>query len=98
MRETITRQGILMAIGKRKKPKQHPLWIAHSDLASRSGQLFCTRLNCLRDDDGFDVWLGQECAPHFSEIGPSFDPARGLLPDAFFAVHLEGFDSERLIV
>ena len=39
-----------MAIGKRKKPKQQPLWIMRSDLVSNSGHPFYTRLT--RKDTG----------------------------------------------
>jgi len=85
-----------MAIGKRKKPKQQPLWIAHSDLAPRGGHPFYTRLNRLLDDDGFDVWLEQQCAPYFSEVGrPSIPP--GAYFRMLFIGYLEGFHSERAI-
>jgi IS5 family transposase len=85
-----------MALGKRKKPKQQPLWIAHSDLAPKGGHPFYTRLNRLLDDDGFDAWLERECAPYFSEIGrPSIPP--GVYFRMLFVGYLEGFQSERAI-
>jgi len=85
-----------MAIGKRKKPKQQPLWIAHSDLAPRGGHPFYTRLNRLLDDDGFDAWLERDCAPYFSEVGrPSIPP--GVYFRMLFIGYLEGFASERAI-
>lgn len=85
-----------MAIGKRKKPKQQPLWIAHSDLAPRGGNPFYTRLNRLFDDDGFDAWLERECVPYFSEGGrPSIPP--GVYFRMLFIGYLEGFPSERAI-
>jgi transposase len=96
MRKTITKQVILMAIGKRKKPKQQPLWIAHSDLAPRGGHPFYTRLNRLLDEDGFDAWLEQECAPYFAAGGrPSIPP--GVYFRMLFIGYLEGFQSERSI-
>lgn len=85
-----------MAIGKRKKPKQQPLWVAHHDLAPKSGHPFYTRLNRLLDDDGFDAWLEKECAPYFSENGrPSIPP--GVYFRMLFIGYLEGFSSERAI-
>jgi len=85
-----------MAIGKRRKHKQLPLWIAHSDLAPRGGHPFYSRLNRLFDDDGFDVWLEQECTPFFSEAGrPSIPP--GVYFRMLFTGYLEGFQSERSI-
>lgn len=85
-----------MAIGKRNKPKQQPLWVATSDLAPRSGHSFYTRLNRLLDEDGFDAWLEQECAPCFAAGGrPSIPP--GVYFRMLFVGYLEGFQSERSI-
>jgi len=85
-----------MAIGKRNKPKQQPLWIAANDLAPRSGHPFYTRLNGLLDNDGFDAWLEQECVPYFASGGrPSIPP--GVYFRMLFVGYLEGFQSERNI-
>jgi IS5 family transposase len=85
-----------MAIGKRKKPKQQPLWIAHNALASNSGHPFYTRLNRLLDDDGFDTWIEGECTPYFADGGrPSIPP--GVYFRMLFVGYLEGFQSERSI-
>lgn len=85
-----------MAIGKRNKPKQRTLWVATSDLAPRSGHSFYTRLNRLLDEDGFDAWLEQECAPCFAAGGrPSIPP--GVYFRMLFVGYLEGFQSERSI-
>jgi IS5 family transposase len=85
-----------MAVGKRNKPKQQPLWISHRDLVTSSGHPFYTRLNRLLDDDGFDSWLEGECAPYFSEGGrPSIPP--GVYFRMLFVGYLEGFPAERAI-
>lgn len=85
-----------MAIGKRKKPKQQPLWIAHNALASNGGHPFYTRLNRLLDDDGFDTWIEGECTPYFANGGrPSIPP--GVYFRMLFVGYLEGFQSERSI-
>lgn len=85
-----------MAIGKRNKPKQKALWIAHSDLVPRSGHPFYTKLNRLLDKDGFDAWLEETCAPYFAEGGrPSIPP--GVYFRMLFLGYLEGFPSERSI-
>lgn len=85
-----------MAIGKRNKPKQKALWIAHSDLAPRSGHPFYTKLNRLLDKDGFDAWLEEACAPYFAAGGrPSIPP--GVYFRMLFLGYLEGFSSERSI-
>jgi IS5 family transposase len=65
-------------------------------LAPRGGHPFYTRLNRLLDDDGFDVWLEQQCTPYFSEVGrPSIPP--GAYFRMLFIGYLEGFQSERAI-
>ncbi len=51
--DNIIMQRSSEAIGKSKKPKQQPLWIAATDLAPRSGHPFYTRLNQLLEEDGF---------------------------------------------
>ena len=85
-----------MAIGKRNKPKQQPLWIAASNLAPRSGHPFYIRLNDLLDNDGFDTWLEQESVPYFATGGrPSIPP--GVYFRMLFVGYLEGFQSERSI-
>lgn len=85
-----------MAIGRRNKPKQQTLWVATSDLAPRSGHPFYTRLNSLLDEDTFDAWLEQECAPYFAAGGrPSIPP--GVYFRMLFVGYLEGFQSERSI-
>ena len=85
-----------MAIGKRKKPKQQPLWIARSDLAPRSGHPFYTKLNDLLDEDGFDQWIEEECRPFFAKGGrPSIPP--GVYFRMLFIGYLEGLPSERSI-
>lgn len=85
-----------MSIGKRKKPKQQPLWIAHNVLASNSGHPFYTKLNRLLDDDGFDTWIEGECTPYFADGGrPSIPP--GVYFRMLFVGYLEGFQSERAI-
>jgi hypothetical protein len=64
-----------MAIGKRNKPKQQKLWVATSNLSPRSGHPFYSKLNSLLDEDTFDAWLEQECAPYFAAGGrPSIPP------------------------
>ena len=85
-----------MAIGKRNRPKQKPLWILPSDLPQRSGHSFYSRLNHLLDKDGFDAWLEQECTPFFAAGGrPSIPP--GVYFRMLFVGYLEGFQSERAI-
>jgi len=85
-----------MAIGKRNTPKQQKLWVATSDLAPRSGHPFYSKLNSLLDEDTFDAWLEQECAPYFAAGGrPSIPP--GVYFRMLFVGYLEGFQSERSI-
>ena len=85
-----------MVLGKRMKLKQQRLWISHSDLAFRSGHPFYSKLNCLLDEDDFDIWLEEKCVLYFAEGGCS-----SILPGVYFRMfflgYLEGFPSERSI-
>lgn len=85
-----------MAIGKRNKPKQRPLWVAAHELVPQSGHPFYSRLNKLLDADGFDAWIEEECTSYFAAKGrPSIPP--GVYFRMLFVGYLEGFQSERSI-
>lgn len=84
-----------MAMGKRRKSRQRPLWIAGSDLAASPGHPFYERLNRVLDEEGFDGFSEAVCGKFYADrVGrPSLAPAvyfRLLLIGYF-----EGIDSER---
>lgn len=86
-----------MAMGKRRKVRQRPLWIAGGDLARSPGHPFYERLNRILEEEGFDAFVEEQCARFYADrVGrPSLPPAvyfRLLLIGYF-----EGLDSERAI-
>ncbi len=86
-----------MAMGKKRRENQEPLWVSGSDLPRSSGHPFYERLNAVLESSGFDEFVESECAGFYAErMGrPSLPPGRyfRLLMLGFF----EGLGSEREI-
>ncbi len=86
-----------MAMGKRRE-RQRGLWVPTSSLAKSPGHPFYERLSRLLDEQGFDVFVEQECARFYAPkmVLPS------LAPTVYFRLlligYFEGIDSERGIV
>ena len=84
-----------MAMGKKRRGDQEPLWVSGSDLPRSSGHPFYERLNDLLESAGFDEFAESECARFYAErLGrPS------LCPGTYFRLlllgYFEGLDSER---
>ena len=84
-----------MAMGKRRRRTQKPLWIEASSVKRSAGHPFYERLSQLLEQHGFDELVEQECRGFYAETmgRPSLAPAvyfRMLLIGYF-----EGIDSER---
>lgn len=84
-----------MAMGKRKREHQQPLFIGHQDLPQSQGHPFYTGLNELLSAHGFDDWVEEVCAPFYTDkIGrPSLAP--GIYFRCLLVGYFEGIDSER---
>jgi hypothetical protein len=55
-----------MAMGtRRKRQRQHELWVAASDLPTTAAHPFYQRLNALLDADHFDVFVEGICQPFY---------------------------------
>jgi transposase len=84
-----------MAMGKRKKQRQEPLWVATSDLPASPGHPFYQRLNQILESHGFDSFVEGLCRRFYAPgVGrPSLPPGR------YFRLMLlgyfEGLSSER---
>ena len=84
-----------MAMGRRKKSRQKALWVASEDLGRGPGHPFYERLNRVLDDEDFDAFVEEHCAPFYAERQgrPSLAPA------VYFRLLLIGYferiDSER---
>ena len=87
--------GWSMAMGRRRKERQTPLWVAAESVARSPGHPFYERLNRVLDEAGFDEFIEQVCGKFYAErIGrPSLPPA------VYFRLQMIGYferiDSER---
>lgn len=84
-----------MAMGRRRRRTQKPLWIEASSVKRGAGHPFYERLSQLLEQHGFDELVEQECRGFYAErMGrPS------LAPTVYFRMlligYFEGIDSER---
>lgn len=84
-----------MAMGKRKRRQQQPMWVSASELPTSPGHPFYQRLNRVLDAEGFDAFVERRCARFYAPVmgRPSLSPGR------YFRLMLlgyfEGLDSER---
>lgn len=82
-------------MGKRKRARQSPLWIASDDLPRPAAHPFYQRLNALLCDHAFDDFAEQQCAGYYRpRLGrPSLAP--GVYFRLLLIGYFEGIDSER---
>ena len=84
-----------MALGRRNTTVQQDLFISADSLPSSDGHVFYRKLNQLLGDQGFDRWLEELCAPHYSKsLGRP-----GIPPGIYFRMllvgYFEGIQSQR---
>src|ERR1700688_4342261 len=85
-----------MAMGtRRKRQRQHELWVAASDLPTTAAHPFYQRVNALLDEHYFDAFVEGLCQPFYDRtIGRP-----GLAPGIYFRLllvgYFEGIDAER---
>jgi len=85
-----------MAIGKKDKTRQKPMWIPHTKVATTPGHPFYKTLNRVLDKERFDEWLQGLCEPYFRRGGrPSIPP--GVYFRMLMIGYFEGISSERAI-
>src|SRR6266568_1882047 len=85
-----------MAMGsRRKRQRQHELWVAASDLPSTVAHPFYERVNALLDDHYFDAFVEGLCQPFYARTmgRPSLTP--GIYFRLLLVGYFEGVDSER---
>lgn len=84
-----------MAMGRKKGPRQKPMWVDSTDVQGGPAHPFYRALSALLTDRGFDEFVEERCSEFYAEkMGrPSLPPGvyfRSLLVGFF-----EGIDSER---
>ena len=86
---------VLMAMGKKKKRRQHSMWVLASELPKGPGHPFYGRLNEILEAEGFDGYVEGRCRQFYADgVGRP-----GLAPGRYFRLlllgYFEGLDSER---
>jgi transposase len=84
-----------MAMGKRERDRQPPMWVATTELPTAASHPFYARLNQLLREHSFDDFVEAQCAAFYAEtMGRP-----GLAPGIYFRLllvgYFEGLDSER---
>src|SRR5574341_316969 len=84
-----------MAMGKRKRRQQQPMWVAASDLPTSPAHPFYRRLNGVLEAEGFDAFVEARCRRFYAPtLGrPSLAPGRYFR--LMLVGYFEGLDSER---
>lgn len=84
-----------MAMGKRKRRQQQPMWVAANELPTSPGHPFYVRLNRVLDTEGFDSFVERRCAEFYAPVmgRPSLAPGRYFR--LMLVGYFEGLDSER---
>jgi transposase len=84
-----------MAMGKRKREEQQPLFISHEDLPRSEGHPFYRTLNDLLAAHQFDSWVEEACRPFYARVmgRPSLPP--GVYFRCLMVGYFEGLASER---
>jgi transposase len=84
-----------MAVGKRKRERQPPMWVTTTDLPTAASHPFYRRLNQLLREHAFDDFAEAQCATFYAETTgrPSLPP--GIYFRLLLIGYFEGIDSER---
>jgi transposase len=85
-----------MALGtRRKRQRQHALWVAASDLPTTAAHPFYERLNALLDEHRFDAFVEGLCQPFYATTMGRPSVAPGIYFRLLLIGYFEGVDSER---
>src|SRR5215203_7165577 len=85
-----------MAMGtRRKRRRQHDLWVSVADLPTTAAHPFYRRLNAMLDEQKFDEFVERACRSFYAETmgRPSLTP--GMYFRLLLVGYFEGIDSER---
>lgn len=84
-----------MALGKRTRQSQEPLFISTAELRTPAGHPYYQTVNALLEAHGFDDWVEEACGSYYA---PTMGRP-GLAPGIYFRClmigYFEGIDSER---
>jgi transposase len=84
-----------MAMGKRKREQQTPLFVSHEDLPRSQGHPFYRTVNDLLAAHGFDEWVEGACQGFYHQVMGRPSLAPGVYFRCLLVGYFEGIDSER---
>ena len=85
-----------MAMGtRRKRRRQHDLWISSGDLPTTAAHPFYRRLNALLDEQKFDEFVEGACRSFYAETMGRPSLAPGMYFRLLLVGYFEGIDAER---
>lgn len=84
-----------MAMGKRKRESQPPLFVSYQDLPRSRGHPFYTALNQALDHCGFEPWIEEVCRPFYHQTMGRPSLAPGVYFRCLLIGYFEGISSER---
>lgn len=84
-----------MAMGKRERAKQEPMWVVATDLSRSQGYPFFERVNRLLAEHGFDDFVEKACAGFYSKTMGRPSLAPGVYFPCLLVGYFEGISSER---
>ena len=84
-----------MAMGKREREEQPPLWVTHENLPRSQGHPFYNTLNQVLAHCGFDAWIEEACRPFYAPTMGRPSLAPGVYFRCLLVGYFEGIDSER---
>jgi transposase len=86
-----------MAMGRRKRERQEPLFVTAGGLPKSAGHPFYRKLNELLADAGFDAWIERRCQRYYATEEKRGQPS--IPPGVYFRMllvgYFEGIDSQR---
>ena len=85
-----------MAMGtRRKRQRQHELWVSTADLPTTAAHPFYQRVNALLDEHGFDAFVEGLCQSFYDATMGRPSLAPGIYFRLLLVGYFEGVDSER---
>jgi transposase len=84
-----------MAMGKRKRERQPPMWVTITELPTAASHPFYRRLNQVLRDHGFDDFAEAQCASFYAETMGRPSLPLGIYFRLLLIGYFEGIDSER---
>ena len=84
-----------MAMGKRQRQDQQPLFVSYEDLPRSDGHPFYRTLNKLLAAHNFDAWVEEVCRPFYAPVMGRPGLAPGVYFRCLLVGYFEGLASER---